>query len=135
MKKFFTFCLFLALLTFSYAYPLENYQEIKEIIENVNINKLVKGVREITGEDSVIINNKLELIRTRNIQLDSGYTKLAEEYIIQKLNEYGYFPKTDTFYHSLKFYNNPNSPYFYRHIYAEKTGTKYPDKKIYICPF
>lgn len=104
---------------------------IENIIKSVSIDSLLKTVSEFTGEEDVYINGLQCKIKTRSIKPDSSYTYLAEEYLIQKLTQIGYKAKADTF--NIYNYKVHTSDNVYRHIYAEKKGSLYPDKYIYFC--
>lgn len=60
----------------------------QEKIDEVTINSLVQYVRDLSGEDSVLIQGQNQLILSRHY-LEPG-NELAANYIEEKLTEYGY---------------------------------------------
>lgn len=128
MKITFYYCVFLILVSLPQVAGSQP-GETGYVLESVRIDTLLKTVSQLSGEEEVIINDKPQRIKTRSSYVDSAYTYAAEEYLVQRLNGYGYETHADTF--NIFKYSNPSSTNIYRHIYAVKEGIKYPGKRIY----
>jgi hypothetical protein len=115
MKTIFTSLLFASFISFSMAQ--EYNPMVNELILETNLDSLIKYTRELTGEDSVMVNDSLVLIQNRI----SHQNDLAAEYIKQKLAEYGLEPLEQQYDVDGK------------NIYALKEGTLYPEEKYIIC--
>jgi len=90
---------------------------VNELILETNLDSLIKYTRELTGEDSVMVNDSVVLIQNRI----SDQNDLAAEYIKQKLVEFGMEPLEQQYDVEGK------------NIYALKEGTMYPEEKYIIC--
>jgi hypothetical protein len=86
-----------------FSFPLF-CQNISSIISLFNQDSLIKTVRELSGEDSVVINGTKTLIKYRAAYL--GFS-LTENYLIERLTKYSI--------------NGLN-------VFATQKGTKYPDE-------
>lgn len=90
---------------------------VNDLIVETNLDSLIKFTREITGEDSVMVNGLKVLIKNRVHHQND----IAAEYIKQKLTGFGLTPLEQTFNSTGK------------NIYAIKPGSVYPDKQYIIC--
>lgn len=93
-------------------------QKTSEIIEQVNIDSLVKTVRELSGEDSALIDGDMERIKHR---VSRWGNNLAAAYIKQRFEEYG----IEVFQHD---YRNGG-----RSILGTIKGTTNPDSIYIMC--
>lgn len=134
MKLYLILALFI--LSTSICFALEPNPQVKALIEKVNIESLLKTVSQLTGEEEVLINDTLQTIKSRRVEIKSGTTYLAEQYLLQRLRAYNYQPQTDTFsylQYNVDLTQYPTNGNVYSHIYAKKIGKKYPDSTFYIC--
>ncbi|MCF8240061.1 MAG: M20/M25/M40 family metallo-hydrolase [Melioribacteraceae bacterium] len=92
---------------------------LDDIKESVNIDTLNKFVNELSGEVNVIINGEEETISSRN--KNSSSNELAEQYLYEKFEKYGYSPTKQVF--SVTGTN----------VFTEKIGYSYPGQKYMIC--
>ncbi len=92
-------------------------QSIDNLISETNLDSLLKYTRELTGEDSVLVNGSMVLIQNRVYNQND----MACEYIKQKLTEFGLNPIEQPF-------NSTGN-----NIYAIKEGSIYPDEQYIIC--
>ena len=95
-----------------------NAQSVGIHIDAVEIDSLIQTVRELSGEDSVIVNNETVLILNR---ATSTGNNLAADYIKKRLENFD-LSVADIEYSSTG-----------RNIVATQTGTKYPDSIYIIC--
>lgn len=95
-----------------------NGQDIGSIISEVDIDSLTNTVRELIGEDSVIVEGKKVLISTRK---DSHGNDLAADYLVERLNRYN-LDVTDLQYSSTG-----------RDIIAKQTGTTSQNGTYIFC--
>ena len=116
MKRLSTFLiiLFFGLQSFSQEYnPV-----VSNVINSVDLDSLTMWLRNISGEDPVMINGVEETIDHR---VDSWGNDLAMEYIADVLESYGLEPTIDNY--------NANG----KNVYATQLGTTYPDQYYMIC--
>ncbi len=90
---------------------------VSELISETNIDSLVKYTRELTGEDSVMVNGSKVLIQNRIYNQND----LAADYLKQKLTEFGLDPIEQQYSSTGK------------NIYAIQEGLVYPDEQYIIC--
>jgi len=90
---------------------------VDELILETNLDSLNKYIRELTGEDSVMVNGNMHLLQNRIY--DQNDT--AAEYIKQKLTEFGLNPIEQEYSSDGK------------NIYAIQEGSLYPDEQYIIC--
>ena len=65
-------------------------QDIGLLIAEVSQDSLVRTVRELSGEDPVVINGVTELIECRSNTVDGGVgNELAADYIKERMIKYG----------------------------------------------
>lgn len=95
------------------CFQIAGSQNIKTFISNVNQDSVLKTVRELSGEDSVIINGTKTIIKYRAAYL--GFN-LTENYLIERLTKYNL--KVETTKYSINGLN----------IFGIQKGTKYPDE-------
>lgn len=93
-------------------------QDVQDIIEEVNQDSLIFYLRNISGEDAVIINGASETIEHR---VSNWGNDLAADYIFQTLEEFG----LDTY---MQEYAAEG-----KNVYAIQEGTEYPDEYYMIC--
>jgi hypothetical protein len=92
---------------------------IQNIIDAVKIDTLMKTVRELSGASQTIINQKTVTISSRYAHQVGN--DVAADYIQQKLKSYG-FAVVNQQYSSTG-----------RNVFAQQTGTLYPDRKFILC--
>ncbi len=103
---------------FSFCSISQEYNPIvDDLVQQTNLDSLVKFTRELSGEDEVLVNGNLTLIQNRI----SYQNDMAAEYLKQKLTEFGLNP-IEQQYSS----NGTN-------IYAVQEGSVYPDEQYIIC--
>jgi len=90
---------------------------VDELILETNLDSLNKYIRELTGEDSVMVNGNMHLLLNRIYDQND----VAAEYIIQKLAEFGLDPIAQEYSADGK------------NIYAIQEGSLYPDEQYIIC--
>lgn len=93
-------------------------QDVGSFIMEVRLDSIVKTVRELSGEDSVVVNNNKVLIRNRGDVTDNS---LAAEYIKQRLQNYG----LEIFEH--------NYSQFGTNIIGTQSGVGESDSILIIC--
>lgn len=91
---------------------------VEGLIEQTNLDSLVKYVNELTGEVPVIVNGSPVTIQHR---VSSMGNDLAADYLVQKLESFG-LSVTDQQYSTDG-----------RNIFATQTGIVYPNEKFIIC--
>ena len=91
---------------------------IQEIINQTNLDTLVSFVKILSGEHPVMLNGFAQYIPHR---VASEGNELAGEYIVQKMNQYGF--------ESIKQKYSSRGT----NIYAIQAGTVYPDQYYMIC--
>lgn len=91
---------------------------VDEMIQQVNLDSLVKYVRVLSGEDSAIINGEKYLITNRSVNPGND---LAADYLYEFLQTKGYEPVDQNYSTSG------------RNVFTEVPGSFYPDKKVIIC--
>lgn len=112
----------LKLLVFILLVPLYAQTDnsiLSDLIEEIKIDSLNQHLQELTGVDSVLIEGNWERIRSR-YAFENGNV-LAEKYLLQKLQSYGYSVSR----HSYSTYG--------KNVLATKYGSKYPDDVYIIC--
>jgi hypothetical protein len=92
---------------------------VQSVIEAVRIDSMMLWVDELSGELPIDVGNGPELIVSRH-KFNEG-NEVAKEYLIQKLEQFGYDPVVQTFSTTG---NN---------ILATKLGTTYPDEVVILC--
>jgi len=113
-----TFLLSTFIILVSFFTIAQDYNPVvDELITNTSLDSLVKYTRELSGEDSVMVNGSMVLIQNRVFDQND----MAAEYIKQKLTEFGLEPVEQQYDVQGK------------NIYALKSGTLYPDEKYIIC--
>jgi hypothetical protein len=120
MKKNYLFLLII--LTLAVRLSAQVDEKIQLLLTETNIDSLSRTINDITGENPVTINGNTYTILNRFSY--STYNDLAADYLYNRLLGYGYSPVSQPFVQSGKTGRN---------IYAEKTGTTYPDQKFIIC--
>jgi len=93
-------------------------QNTDPYLSEIRIDSLVKTVRELSGEDPVILNGVSSTLTNRNNAIGK---KLATDYIKKRLERYN-LTTTEQNYSSVG-----------RNIIATQTGTKYPESIYIIC--
>lgn len=115
MRSILSMFFFLTLLNSSFS---QDYNPlVEELINETRIDSLVKFTRELTGEDSVMVNGTMSLIQNRLYYQND----LAAEYIKQKLTQFGLIPIEQVYSTDGK------------NIYAVQEGSVYPDEEYIIC--
>ncbi|MFA5403387.1 MAG: M28 family peptidase, partial [Ignavibacteria bacterium] len=119
MKKtvFFSFIFFFLLKGLSFS-QVGFEHKIDSIVNLVSLQSICKMDRELSGDTIAMIGGVPRLIFSRDY--NSPGNVLAEQYIYEKFQNYGYSPK----------YMVNNS--LNKNIYVVKTGTKYPNRKYII---
>lgn len=92
---------------------------VADLVASVDLDSLTRYVRELSGEDSTIVNGEKILIRNRHG--DHADNQLAADYISEKLQSWGLNPM-DVEYRTGK-----------RNIYALQTGSEFPDQEFILC--
>lgn len=92
---------------------------VQSIINQVNIDSLMKYVKELSGVNPVIINGQSVTIASRH--KNNAGNDQAANYLMQKLSSYG-LTVTNQVFSSTG-----------RNIYAVQPGTEFPNKKFMIC--
>ena len=106
--------LFSGLITFSQTYN----QEVENIINQVELDSLIHYLRNLSGEDSVVVNGEGTIIEHR---VSNWGNDLAADYLKQTLEGFGLTTTMQEYSTSGK------------NIYAVQEGTVYPDEYIMIC--
>lgn len=109
------FILFILQILFSFPLCCQN---ISSIISGFNQDSLVKTVRDLSGEDSVVIKGTKTLIKYRAAYL--GFN-LTENYLTERLSKYKLTVETTKY--SINGLN----------IFGIQKGTKYPDEAFIVC--
>jgi hypothetical protein len=115
MKTFLISILLFAITSGSIAQQFDPI--INDLILETNLDSLVKYTRELTGEDSVMVNDSLVLIQNRVYDQND----MAAEYIQQKLSEFGLATLEQQ-------YGSDG-----RNVLGVLEGTVYPDELYIIC--
>ena len=92
-------------------------QNISSILNEFSRDSLVKTVRELSGEDSVVINGSKTIIKYRAAYM--GFN-LTENYLIERLSKYNL--NVETYKYSINGLN----------IFATQKGTKYPGETFIV---
>ncbi len=112
----FIFCLL------SVLYSQTVSPSIPELIDQVNIDNLIRHVRILSGEESVRINRVNTTITSRQLgHLDHD---MAAEYLKATFKEYGYSPAEQQFYRGDAEICN---------LLATHRGKQYPNQKYILC--
>lgn len=106
--------LFSSLITFSQTYN----PNVENIINSVNLDSLVFYLRNLSGEDSVIINGQGTIIQHR---VGIWGNDLPADYLKQTLEGFGLTTTVQSYSSSGK------------NVYAVQEGTEYPDEYYMIC--
>jgi len=112
----FIFCLL------SVLYSQTVSPSIPELIDQVNIDNLIRHVRILSGEESVRINRVNTIITSR--QLGHPDHDMAAEYLKATFKEYGYSPVEQQFYRGTGEICN---------LLAAHPGKQYPNQKYILC--
>lgn len=116
MKKFY---LFLLSFLFSVSIFAQSFNDtVDEIVNSVNLDSLVLTVRELSGEDSTVVNGQMVLIENRSAL---NGNELAAEYVAERLENYGLTVTQQEFGS-----DGVN-------VIAIQTGTNFPDQYYMIC--
>lgn len=116
MKKIYSFLSLLLIAQIGFAQEHNMY--VENIINAVNLDSLIVQMRNLSGEDPVIINGEEEIIDHR---VSNWGNNLAAEYIFETLASYGLETEKDTY--SMSGIN----------VIAKQTGSLYPDEYYMIC--
>ena len=116
MKKIYISLLFIISGLFSFGQTYDVY--VENIINAVNLDSLIQQMRNLSGEDAVVINDESTYIEHR---VSNWGNNLAAEYIFETLNSYGLAAEKQTY--SMGGIN----------VVAVQPGTLYPDEYIMIC--
>jgi len=116
MKKIYL-SFFIFFIGFS-GFSQEFNQYVENIINAVNQDSLIQQLRNLSGEDPVIINGQEEVIEHR---VSNWGNILPAQYIFETLESYGLETVIDSY--SLSGAN----------VVAKQTGTLYPDEYYMIC--
>lgn len=100
--------------TFSQSYNAD----VEDIIGEVNLDSLIHYLRDLSGEDSVMINGERTIIEHR---VSNWGNELAADYLEQTLNGFGLTAVVQDYSGSGK------------NIYAVQEGTVYPNEYYMIC--
>lgn len=107
--------IFSGFIAFSQTYN----QDVANIINQVDFNSLVFYMRNLSGEDPVVVNGATTTIEHR---VSNWGNDLAADYIVETLEGFGLTPIIDE-------YNPPLG----KNIIAVQPGVVYPDEYIMIC--
>lgn len=116
MKKIYLSLLIILSASFSFGQTYDPY--VENIMEAVQQDSLIQQMRNLSGEDAVIINGESTYIEHR---VSNWGNNLAAEYIYETLNSYGLAAEKQTY--SMSGIN----------VVAVQEGTLYPDEYIMIC--
>ncbi len=119
VKSFYFLLIILYLSPSAVISQIIHNQKIDSILNLVSVQSISKMCKELSGDTLVTIGGVQQLIYSR-AWISPGNVKAAQ-YIYEKFQSYGYSPK----------YQRNDS--ICVNVYAEKTGTKYPNKKFVIC--
>lgn len=111
--------LFLALILISTLGAKAQHPVVQGVLDAIRIDSMMLWVDELSGELPVNVGNGPELIVSRH-KFSAG-NAIAELYLTQKLEQFGYEPVIQTFSATG---NN---------ILATKVGTLYPDEVVLLC--
>jgi len=116
MRYFYTFFIFLfsGLITFSQTYN----PDVENIIDEVNQNSLIYFLRNLSGEDPVMVNGEQTYIEHR---VSNWGNELAADYLMETLEGFGLEPVKQV-------YSDGGS-----NVYAVQEGTVYPEEYYMIC--
>jgi hypothetical protein len=92
---------------------------VQSVLDAVRIDSMLLYVNELSGEVPVDVGNGLEYIVSRH-SYNAG-NAVAQSYLEQKLEQFGYVPQVQTF-------NSTG-----RNVMAVKTGLTYPDEIVILC--
>jgi len=116
MRTFY-FCI-IFLLSSLISIPQEFNSDVEDIINDVELDSLIYYLRNLSGEDSVVINGENSRIEHR---VSNWGNDLAADYIAQTLEGFGLTTYDESYSSSG------------RNIYAVQEGTEYPDEYYMIC--
>ena len=91
---------------------------VNDIINEVNVDSLIYQLRNLSGEDPVVIGGELTTVEHR---VSSWGNDLAAQYIFETLEGFG----LETYYQD---YSSGG-----KNVYAIQQGTEYPDEYYMIC--
>ncbi|NPD44091.1 MULTISPECIES: M28 family peptidase [unclassified Lentimicrobium] len=112
--SFLLICLFTGLFSFAQSHD----SQIENVINTVNLDSLIYQMRNLSGEDEVIVNGETTTIEHR---VSNWGNNLAAQYIFESLESLGLETTWDAY--SLDGIN----------VYAVQPGTVYPDEYYMIC--
>ncbi|NPD44057.1 M28 family peptidase [Lentimicrobium sp. S6] len=116
MKRIYLLSIFLIFGLFSFA---QTYNaQVENVINTVNLDSLIYQMRNLSGEDEVVINDETTTIEHR---VSNWGNNLAAQYIYETLENIGLEPTWD-----LYSMNGVN-------VYAVQEGSVYPDEYYMIC--
>lgn len=116
MKIFYP--LFLAFFLALMATGQEYNSDVESIINSINSDSLIQQLRNLSGEDEVVIDGSPTFITHR---VSNWGNDLAAEYLFEKLESYGLATNYDP-------YSGSGT-----NVIAIKPGTVYPDSYYFIC--
>jgi len=116
MRQFYTFIIFIfsGLITFSQTYN----PDVDNIINEVNQESLIYFLRNLSGEDPVMVNGEQTVIEHR---VSDWGNELAADYLMETLQGFGLDPVK-------QIYSGGGS-----NVYAVQEGNVYPDEYYMIC--
>lgn len=91
----------------------DNDKIVENIINQVDLNSLIKNLRSLSGEDSVIVNGVRTIIKHR---INDWNNDITADYLKQRLEEYALSPV-------IQQYSDDG-----KNIYAIQEGTTYPNE-------
>jgi hypothetical protein len=104
---------------FNHTHRSLNYNiDVENIINQVNLDSLIKNLRSLSGEDSVMVNGVRTIIEHRDSYWGND---MSADYLKQRLEKYGLNPVVQQYASNGK------------NIYAIQEGTTYPDEYYIIC--
>ncbi|MCF8369153.1 MAG: M28 family peptidase [Bacteroidales bacterium] len=115
MKYLYITLAFLCLAPVSFAQDFN--QNVNDLIQQTNLDTLIKYTRQLTGEDSVLVNGEKVLILNRQY----ANNEMAAEFLKQKLSEFGLEPIEQVYSSTGK------------NIFAIQEGAVYPEQQYIIC--
>lgn len=116
MKRIYFLSIFIFTGLFSFAQTYD--AQVENVINTVNLDSLIYQMRNLSGEDQVVLNEETTTIEHR---VSNWGNDLAAQYIFQTLEDIGLEPTWD-----LYSMNGVN-------VYAVQEGSVYPDEYYMIC--
>jgi len=112
------YMIWMLVLTGMIAYSQEYNEKVNEVIGDVNLDSLIYQLRNLSGEDSVVVGGELTIIEHR---VSNWGNDLAAQYIFETLEGLGLEP----------YYQDYSTEG--RNVIAVQEGTEYPDQYYMIC--